>query len=302
MSQSLIFDVKRYAINDGPGIRVAVFFKGCNLRCAWCHNPESHDFGPLLMYSKNRCILCGSCVAVCKQDSLELTPNGILIDHNTCTACGDCTESCPTSALEISGKEMSNEEILAIIEKERFFLENSGGGVTFSGGEPLLHTPRLKELLIACGEKGIHRAVDTAGHIPTSVIMEIARFTDLFLYDLKMMDNDQHRRWTGVGNDLILSNLIELSAAGANIIIRIPLVGGVNDTEENLIASAKFIAALAGKPKKVQMLVYHTIAQHKFEKMGKADAFVRLKEPSAESIRKALGLFAEYGIEAESGG
>jgi pyruvate formate lyase activating enzyme len=302
MSQSLIFDIKRYAINDGPGIRVAVFFKGCNLRCVWCHNPESHDFGPLLMYSKNRCILCGSCVAVCRQNSLELTSNGILIDHDSCTVCGNCSETCPTTALEISGKEMSNEEILAIIEKERLFLENSGGGVTFSGGEPLLHAPRLKELLMACGAKGIHRAVDTAGYVPVSVIMDIARHTDLFLYDLKMMDTNLHRDWTGLGNELILSNLKELSTSGAEIIIRIPLIGGVNDTKENITASAQFIAELPGPPKKVQILVYHSVAKHKFGKMGKADAFVKLKEPSADSIRNALAIFKEYGIEAETGG
>ncbi|MFZ4464133.1 MAG: glycyl-radical enzyme activating protein [Bacteroidales bacterium] len=302
MNQNLIFDIKRYAINDGPGIRVAVFFKGCNLRCAWCHNPESHEFGPELMYSLRRCILCGSCVDVCAHHSLKLSPNGILIDHESCTGCGDCAESCPTSALEISGKVMSNEEILAIIEKELIFLENSGGGVTFSGGEPLLHAPRLKELLIACGAKGIHRAVDTAGHVPSAVLMDIARYTDLFLFDLKMMDSDQHRQWTGVGNELILSNLKELSASGAEIIIRIPLIGGVNDTKENITASAQFIATLPEPLKKVQILVYHPVAQHKFEKMGKAEAFVRLKEPSADSILNALAIFKEYEIEAETGG
>ncbi len=302
MPEILIFDIKRYAINDGPGIRVVVFFKGCNLHCAWCHNPEGISARPEKMFTPAKCIRCGTCVSVCPENAITLTNRGIVTNADLCTICGRCAEVCPTKAIEMPGKKMSVPEIMAIIEKERIFFDQSGGGVTFSGGEPLLHPKILIELLDECGKRGIHRAVDTAGNINTPVLLEVARHTDIFLYDLKMMDAGLHEQWTGVKNDLILQNLRALAEAGAHIIIRIPLVGGVNDHEDNIRRTAEFLSSLPGEKMEVHLLPYHAIAQHKYAKLGKEDGFALLEEPGVRSLERAMELFSEYGIMAQVGG
>jgi len=302
MSESLIFDIKRYAINDGPGIRVVIFFKGCNLKCAWCHNPEGISAKVEKMYAPAKCIICGSCVEICPEKAITLTTEGIITNPDLCKLCGRCAGVCPTKAIEMSGKVMSVPEIMDIIEKERIFFDQSGGGVTFSGGEPLVHAKMLIELLDECGKRGIHRAVDTAGNVGTETILEVARRTDLFLYDLKHMDSDLHKKWIHAGNEKILHNLKAISDSGAHIIIRIPLVGGVNDTDENIEQTAKFISELSGEKKTVHLLPYHNIAQNKYMKLGKSDDFEQLKEPGKEVLVRAIEKFKEYGIEASVGG
>jgi pyruvate formate lyase activating enzyme len=302
MPDTLIFDIKHYAINDGPGIRLAIFFKGCNLRCAWCHNPESISGKVEKMYSLSKCIKCGTCVEACPENAITLHLDGITTDIALCILCGKCTEVCPTKAIEMSGKEMSVPEIMEIIEKERIFFDQSGGGVTFSGGEPLVHPKLLIELLDECGKRGIHRAVDTAGHVKTEILLEVADRTDLFLYDLKMMDTALHEQWTGAGNELILSNLKILSETGAHIIIRIPLAGGINDTEENTRETAAFINSLAGEKKLVHLLPYHKIAQTKYMKLGKPDDFGYFSEPEKETLKQIIAIFREYGLIASIGG
>jgi len=302
MPESLIFDIKRYAINDGPGIRVVIFFKGCNLHCAWCHNPESISSAVEKMYAPAKCIKCGSCVEACPENAITLTSDGIITNPDLCKMCGKCAEVCPTKAIEMSGKVMSDTEIMDIIEKERIFFDQSGGGITFSGGEPLVHSKMLIRLLDECGNRGIHRAVDTAGNISTETMLEVAKRTDLFLYDLKLMDSDLHQEWTNAGNQKILHNLKVLAKAGKHIIIRIPLIGGLNDTEENIENTAKFISELAGEKKLVHLLPYHAIAENKYMKLGKSDDFEKLMEPDKETLNKVIAKFAEYGISASVGG
>lgn len=302
LSESLIFDIKRYAINDGPGIRVVIFFKGCNLHCAWCHNPESISAKVEKMYAPAKCIKCGSCVEVCPENAISLTPEGILTNPDLCRLCGKCADVCPTKAIEMSGKKMTVPEIIEVIEKERIFFDQSGGGVTFSGGEPLLHKEMLIALLDECGKRGIHTAVDTAGNVKTETIIEVARRTDLFLYDLKMMDSGLHKQWTNAGNEQILLNLKAIAATGTEIIIRIPLIGGVNDDIDNIDQTAKFISGLAGAVKEVHLLPYHNIAKHKYQKLGKENGFENLKEPDRESLLNAIAKFNEYGIKASIGG
>jgi pyruvate formate lyase activating enzyme len=302
VSESLIFDIKRYAINDGPGIRVVIFFKGCNLHCAWCHNPESISAKVEKMYSPAKCIKCGTCVEACPENAITLTTEGIITNPDLCKMCGKCAEVCPTKAIEMSGKGMSVPEIMDIIEKERIFFDQSGGGVTFSGGEPLVHKKMLIELLDECGKRGIHRAVDTAGNVSTETILEVAKRTDLFLYDIKMMDSGLHREWINSGNEKILDNLKVLAAAGKHIIIRIPLIGDVNDTNENLEHTAKFISELAGEKKPVHLLPYHSIAGNKYMKLGRSDDFEKLREPGKEDLERAIAKFGEYGITASVGG
>ncbi len=302
MESGLIFDIKRYSINDGPGIRVTVFFKGCNLNCAWCHNPESISHRVQKLYSENRCIGCSTCVEYCPENACYLTPNGIVTDPDKCTVCGKCAEVCPTTASEISGRIETTENILKIIQKETVFMDSSEGGVTFSGGEPLLQPKFLFELLDECGRKGIHRAVDTAGLVKTELIMEAAEKTDLFLYDLKMMDSGLHKKWTGVDNEIILKNLKLLSEKGSEINIRIPLIAGVNDDGKNIEETASFVKSLAGRPKKINILPYHNIAQQKYKKLGKEFNSQNLEEPNKENIRNIVSFFNSCGIEALIGG
>ncbi len=302
MQRNLIFDIKRYAINDGPGIRITIFMKGCLLNCAWCHNPESMSPYVQKMYSSDKCIGCNTCVEACPENACMLTAQGIVTDHDLCQLCGICADVCPTKATEMSGQPMSVDEIIAIIEKERVFFEQSGGGVTFSGGEPLMHADFLIELLDECGAHGIHCTVDTTGLVKTETLLEVAKRTDHFLYDLKMMDAARHKKWTGVSNEKILENLKTLSATGASINIRIPLIKGVNDDEENIEKTAKFVEALAGEKKQVNLLPYHNIAATKYQKLGGVFDPGEMDEPSEDDQKRVIAQFAAYGIEAIVGG
>jgi pyruvate formate lyase activating enzyme len=298
----MVFDIKRYAIHDGPGIRIVIFLKGCNLNCAWCHNPEGISMEPERMYTSGRCIGCGTCVEACPHHALSLSSEGIVTDQALCGMCGICAEVCPTKAIELSGRVWTVESVMKEIEKERVFFEQSGGGVTFSGGEPMLHADFLVRLLDECRERGIHTAVDTAGLVSTEILLKVAKRTDLFLYDLKLMDPERHRRWTGVPNGKILENLRVLSGTGAKIIVRIPLVGGVNDDEKNILQTAQFLTTLQAQNLEVNFLPYHKIAQTKYWKLGKGESFRTLEEPTRERQEMAIDIFRDFGIVASVGG
>ena len=298
----LIFDIKRYAINDGPGIRIAIYFKGCPLRCSWCHNPESQSPKVQKLYSASKCIGAQDCIAVCPENALVLTPAGIETNFETCTLCGLCADACPTKAIEMSGDLYSSEKLMEIIERERVHIEHSGGGVTFSGGEPLMHAGFLLEILKACGEKNLHRTVDTCGFTPTKTLLEVAKHTDLFLYDLKVMDSVQHKKWTGKDNRLILKNLRKLAESGANINLRIPFVKHVNTGTEEVIKMAEFIAAIHGQKPVINILPYHNIARGKYEKLQQKHTEENMETPTEEEIGEAIRIFRSYGLRVEIGG
>lgn len=302
MRQPLIFDIKRYSINDGPGIRVTIFLKGCPLNCLWCHNPESISPNMQKLFTASKCIGCGECCRVCPVQACTLTPSGIVTDQDLCTLCGKCAEVCPTLATEMSGQYRSVEELVKIIEKERPFFDQSGGGVTFSGGEPLLYPEFLVELLDACGRGKIHRAIDTSGYVKAETLLEVAGHADLFLYDLKIIDAAKHKHYTGVDNLLILNNLRLLAETGAAIQVRIPLVGGVNDDPESIRAFAAYVAGLAGTSKEINLLPFHDVARGKDLKLGQVRDLSELHEPGPESVARALEIFREHGLTASVGG
>ena len=297
-----LFDIKRYSINDGPGIRVTLFFKGCPLSCRWCHNPESRSFKAEKMYAKNKCIGCSSCVDICPENALVLTAEGIRTDFAKCKVCGKCAVVCPTKAMQMSGREYSEEEVMSAIRKETAIMDSSGGGVTFSGGEPLAYPRELKRLLLRCGEEGIHRAVDTSGYAKKSVIEDILSHTDLFLYDLKHLDADIYKKWVGVDNVIILENLRFIAESDKAYHIRIPLIEGVNATDENISETIDFLKSLKRAPDRVGLLPYHNIATNKYEKLGRVYDDEELSAPTKERQLEILNIFTDNGFNAVIGG
>ena len=254
MPKAMIFDIQRNSFVDGPGIRTTVFFKGCNLRCKWCHNPESQSFEKQMMFYKDKCTGCGKCREVC--------PNHL----QSCDFCGKCELYCPADARKVCGREYTPAEVFAEVIKDKAFYDNSGGGVTFSGGECMLQLDFLREILEKCKSAGIHTAVDTAGNVPWKSFEKILPFTDLFLYDIKAFGAELHRKGTGVSNELILENLKNLSGR-ADIIVRIPVIGGYNDNDEEIRQIADFLKQI--KIIKAELLPYHAMGEHKYTALGR---------------------------------
>ena len=275
--KAVIFDIERNSYVDGPGIRTTVFFKGCNLRCAWCHNPESQSPVPQMMLYKSRCTGCGKCKDKC--------PNAL----KKCELCGNCATYCPHDAREICGKEYTVDEVLNIILRDKALYQNSGGGVTFSGGECMLQIDFLAEILQACRKNGIHTAVDTAGNVPYGYFERIIPYTDLFLYDVKCLDNDKHKYYTGVENTLILNNLKKLLTSNRPLWIRIPLIPTVNDSQEELMAIKSFLE-LYGTPEKIELLPYHEMGLHKYDAIGRTAQIFSV--PSKEKTDHLKSVFS----------
>ena len=301
---ALIFAIQRSALHDGPGIRTTLFLKGCPLRCVWCHNPESWTAAPQKLYKKSKCIGCGSCVAACPQDAIELTPDGIVPTANPCLLCGQCTEECPAAALEMSGRAWPMDELMAEVEKERGVMEDSGGGVTLCGGEPLMDPDYALELLRELGRRGFHRTVDTTLFVRPEIIPEVAKECELFLVDLKTMDSETHRKYTGVPNERILDNIRLLSSLGARYFIRIPLIREVNADAANLDATIGFLTSLPHPPEEVDLLPYHDIGKGKHERMWSVyNPFgYAFTAPSLEEQEAAAERFRAHGLTARIGG
>jgi len=298
-ARGLVFNIQRFSVHDGPGIRTTVFMKGCPLSCGWCSNPESQDSRPQLMSRDIVCTGCGACAAVCPQGAIRITAEGVRqIDWGRCDRCLVCVDACAYNALQRCGEYREVREVLDEVLRDRPFYNNSGGGVTVSGGEPFLQSEFVLRLLRACKEEELHTAVDTTGHAPWEKIREAISYTDLILWDIKHLDPGEHERTTGVGNRLILENL-ERAAGLTKIWLRVPLIAGFNDSEEHIGG----VAALARKvgAEKVSLLPYHEGGLSKSRQIGGDYQFSDAKAPAEKQTELLRGIIEQEGLQAGVG-
>lgn len=282
-----IFNIQKFSIHDGPGIRTTVFFKGCPLRCLWCHNPESQNPAPEMLVDPDKCTHCGACRAVCPSPE-------------KCIFCGKCVVACVNGAREIAGRKYTVDEVVEIVMQDEVFYRQSGGGATLSGGEPLTQIDFAEELLRRLKENEIHTAVDTCGAVPFSALERAARYADLFLYDIKLMDDEKHKRFTGASNRLILENLRRLAAIRAHIHVRMPIIEGVNADMGHIEKTIEFLNGL--EIEQVSLLPYHDFASGKYKKLGRVYEGEKMAVPADERMEQFRLAFERAGYRAGIGG
>lgn len=296
VTKGCIFNIQRFSIHDGPGIRTTVFFKGCPLRCWWCSNPESQVAVPELLYSESKCTRCYRCVAACPNAATTIAPDGsIKIDRNLCKGCGKCVDACLSGARAIAGKLMTVDEVLQDIKSDELFYRNSGGGVTASGGEPLTQPEFLSELFQACQRLGYATCLDTCGYVPWEKLDMVLKYTDLVLYDIKHIDPSKHTDLTGVDNQLILKNAERIANNGTPLIVRVPLIPGHNDSTKDLEALGAYVAKLGNG--RIDLLPYHEFGVGKYVKLGMQYQLEGLNSFTKEDLEAKVALLEQYGLE-----
>jgi len=294
MTTGTVFNIQRYSIHDGSGIRTTVFLKGCPLNCWWCQNPESQLNGEEMVFWEDRCIGCGACSLNCPSSAIQMKNKKPVTDKNKCNLCGECSRTCPAQAREMIGKKLTTEEVIKDAEKDLVFYEESGGGVTFSGGEPLGQSEFLESLLICCQKERIHTAVDTSGYISWEILSKISSKVDLFLYDLKIMDSERHKKYTGVSNEIILENLKKLSSVHHNIFVRFPVIPGINDDYQNIKETGEFLSSL--KIAQVNLLPYHYIGIDKYRRLGRTYKLAATQPPSEEKLSEISAILRKFNL------
>jgi len=295
-SDGVIFDIKRFATDDGPGIRTTVFLKGCPLDCLWCHSPESKSDDSELLFVRKKCVGCGSCESVCPEGVHSFLDHEHLLDRKRCIQCGRCIEACLQEAIEIKGKRVTVQEVVEEVRKDIAFFRNTGGGVTFSGGEPTAQPQFLMSLLGSCKEEGIHTAIETCGFVEWKILSKIVEYVDLFLFDVKHIDSIRHRKLTGQSNDLILSNLKRLLQHSKPVEIRVPLIPKINDSDRHLIQLFSYVHSIGLRS--VTLLPFNEAAGSKYSWCGKRFALTRLKTQTEERLKKMveLGVGAQVNV------
>ncbi|MDD2320622.1 MAG: glycyl-radical enzyme activating protein [Geobacteraceae bacterium] len=302
--RGLVFDIQKFAIHDGGGIRTLVFLKGCPLQCHWCSNPESLSAKPEVIFVSNNCIACNKCVDICAAGALrqpDATQSGLIIDRNLCTLCGQCAKFCYAGAINIIGRYLSVPELMKIIERDRKFYDQSNGGVTFSGGEPTAQPEFLLAALAEARRRGIHTAIETSSFVARDIFVSILQNVDLVLTDIKHMDDAEHKRLTGVSNQLILDNLLTISRLGIPLRIRLPLIPGLNDSAQNLEETADFVQQLKTL-QSLDILPYHRLGEMKWRQLGMEYQLSGLAPNTELEVDRIGRLFTERGITVSIGG
>ena len=294
-----VFDIQRYALHDGPGIRTTVFFKGCPLSCWWCHNPEGQSPQPNLMFFENRCLGCGECIPVCPHGAVQRL-NGAIHTTSTCQACGTCADTCPSGARKVAGRWMTVSEVMREVERDLIFWDESGGGVTFSGGEPLGQPRFLASLLEACREKRINTVVETCGLAKQDVVLYLSEKVGLFLYDLKILDPTKHKKYTGVPNDSILENLEALAQRKKPVVVRFPIIPEINDDSGNIRQMVALLSRL--HLWQIHLLPYHQTGTEKYKRLGLGFRLEDVKVPPPSLVTKIAGQFERAGFNVKVGG
>ena len=292
MEKGIVFNIQKFSINDGPGIRTTVFLKGCPLRCAWCHNPESNSVKPEIFYDAKKCLLCGKCAMVCENGCHKFIDGIHIYDREKCIACGKCVDKCVVEALETAGKEMTVEEVISEVLKDKAFYENSNGGITLSGGEPMLQFEFTYELLKAAKAEGLHTCMETCGFAKPEQYEKIKDLVDIFLFDYKLTDTKKHKEYTGVENNLIIENLKMIDSFGCKSVLRCPIIPTVNDTKEHF----EGIATMANSLKNVLEIniePYHPLGSGKSEMLGKEYKLLHLTFPEDETVSEWIKTVSE---------
>lgn len=293
----LIFDIQRYSIHDGPGIRTLVFLKGCPLRCLWCSNPEGQEKKPELAFRRTLCIGCGVCIEVCPTRAIRFKAPLIEIDRDQCNLCGQCIKACSPEALSAVGRRVTVEEVLEEVERDRVFYETSQGGITVSGGEPLAQAPFIEALLKACKTRGLATAIETAGYASWHSLERVARYADLILYDLKHLNPLRHRQLTGVSNRLILANARRMAGLGRPFTVRYPVIPGFNDDPKDTDALFDFVNTLPGN-KHLDFLPYHRLGESKYAMLGRDYALRELKPLARQNLEGLVQAADKRGLKA----
>jgi len=293
-TSGIVFNIQRYSTHDGPGIRTTAFLKGCPLNCRWCANPESQRERPQVMLQNSKCIACGSCIEACPRKAIQVNDGRREIDWKSCTQCGTCADACPSGAITIEGQEYAPERLFDVLGKDSVFYESSGGGVTFSGGEPLCQWKFVVEVAKLCKKAGISTCLDTTGYASWDVIEEVSRYIDLFLYDVKHTEAVAHKAMTGVDNGLIIENLRRLSPR-KRVWVRLPVIPGFNDSDSNMRAVGRLAEEVDAD--RITLLPYHAYGAEKHDRIGREYGGTSIQTPSNEALEALKTLLGEYSTE-----